>query len=95
MYKRLSGNYLNPEFVNGVHSFLKFAFSDSSIETRRCPCSKCTNRYYHSRRKITEHLYLRGFVMGYHVWDSHGERRSSLKDVGHSIVELSNSRVVR
>jgi hypothetical protein len=55
--------------------FLDHAAALSQIDNIRCPCNKCRNMTSHTKRQVTLHLCLHGFVPGYKVWYLHGESR--------------------
>ena len=77
MYSRFlpSGNY-NPEFVEGLDSFIKFASSKPAymdIDKIRCPCKKCENKCYRDTDEVQYHISRFGFVKNYHIWRFQGE----------------------
>jgi len=63
------------EYIDGVQSFLDFAYSvgDPQAEQIQCPCSKCCNIHWYRRNVIYDHLICYGFVQGYTRWINHGE----------------------
>ena len=63
------------EYIEGVQSFLDFAFSvgDPQGEEIQCPCAKCCNIYWYQRHIVYDHLICYGFVEGYRRWINHGE----------------------
>ena len=63
------------EYIEGVQSFLDFAFSvgDPQGEEIQCPCAKCCNIYWYRRHVVYDHLICYGFVEGYKRWINHGE----------------------
>ena len=70
-------NVNDPEFVNGVQSFLIAAESNrvakGDIEIF-CPCSQCKNFVPHNDIKAIEYDLLKfGFVRNYTCWSEHGE----------------------
>ncbi|PWA68561.1 ulp1 protease family, C-terminal catalytic domain-containing protein [Artemisia annua] len=86
-----SMNINDPEFVNGVQSFLIAAESNrvakGDIEIY-CPCSQCKNFVpYNNIKAIEYHLLKFGFVCNYTCWSEHGE---SLVDNSTSI-HVSNA----
>jgi hypothetical protein len=75
MYERtLTKKTLQPLFKEGVRGFVAFTMphykSDGGI---RCPCLKCTCRFYRSPEEIIQHLEKVGFMEQYWVWRHHGE----------------------
>ncbi|KAF5814679.1 putative Transposase-associated domain-containing protein [Helianthus annuus] len=71
--------YLAPRssqtFVNGVHTFLNFAFERACVNGGKikCPCTKCLNMKYQSRQTVLDHLICSGFRPEYLNWVYHGE----------------------
>jgi len=65
----------SPEYINGVESFLDFAYTRGRTQGLEilCPCTKCRNSLWARRNVIYEHLIVKGFVKGYHIWIHHGE----------------------
>ncbi|KAK6784471.1 hypothetical protein RDI58_017926 [Solanum bulbocastanum] len=63
------------EYINGVESFLDFAYSygDPQGEEIQCPCAKCCNIRWTRRNVVYDHLICYGFVKGYTRWINHGE----------------------
>ncbi|CAE5959567.1 unnamed protein product [Arabidopsis arenosa] len=80
MYKRfdeVTGN-LSAEYVAGVEEFMTFANSQPIVQSNRgkfhCPCSVCKNeKHMVSGRRVSSHLFSRGFMPDYYVWYRHGE----------------------
>ena len=63
-----------PEFEAGVNEFLDASFAKSAIGGEiHCPCKKCRNRFWGSRKEVKDHLVGQGFVRNYYVWRFHGE----------------------
>lgn len=61
-------------FMNGVQSFLNFAFERSSVDGRiLCLCSHCLNMFYFKRGTVFDHLVCWGFKQDYSEWACHGE----------------------
>ncbi|KAK1441338.1 hypothetical protein QVD17_07185 [Tagetes erecta] len=62
-------------FVNGVQTFLTFAFERISVNGGKikCPCTKCLNMIYQSRQNVLDHLICSGFRPEYLKWVYHGE----------------------
>ncbi|OMO57751.1 Transposon, En/Spm-like protein [Corchorus capsularis] len=77
MYARLDNvGFLSTEFINGVHEFVDFAFSQHAFVSRnriKCPCVKCDNRLLQTRNDVMFHLHSKGFTGDYTVWVAHGE----------------------
>ncbi|XP_073109657.1 uncharacterized protein [Elaeis guineensis] len=62
------------EYINGVYSFLNFAFGQPTISDRiRCPCTKCRNTVFKGRHEVRAHLIRNGIVKSYKHWAYHGE----------------------
>ncbi|XP_060183139.1 uncharacterized protein LOC132613104 [Lycium barbarum] len=65
---------LSDTYVNGVDSFLEFAFKHSELEGAiPCPCKKCNNVFHWPRGEVRDHLIINGIVKGYTRWLYHGE----------------------
>ena len=80
------------EFMNGVTDFLDWAFERGCKgEQILCPCAACKNRYWHFRKVVEDHLFAKGFVVGYERWIFHGERISTSTPDSSSNDETSNS----
>ncbi|XP_061358749.1 uncharacterized protein LOC133302942 [Gastrolobium bilobum] len=70
-----------PSYEQGVLEFLEFAFNGfDEGELLRCPCKKCNNNLYRSRKVIYEHLIMFGIKKDYVIWDLHGEIVSESED---------------
>ncbi|PKA50215.1 hypothetical protein AXF42_Ash017809 [Apostasia shenzhenica] len=64
------------EYIDGVNSFLEFAFLRPSISGKiLCPCSSFINRYFRSYEEVKDHLMIKEICRGYTVWNSHGEEK--------------------
>lgn len=63
------------EFINGVESFLDFAYTKGRPIGGEifCPCAKCKNHCWTRRNVVYDHLIAKGFLKGYNVWVNHGE----------------------
>ncbi|XP_073116140.1 uncharacterized protein [Elaeis guineensis] len=62
------------EYINGVHSFLNFAFGQPTVSDRiRCPCTKCRNTVFKGRHEVRAHLIRNGIVKSYKHWVYHSE----------------------
>ncbi|KAK1398077.1 hypothetical protein POM88_007940 [Heracleum sosnowskyi] len=77
MYQRtIDGGYLNPAFVKGVEGFMTYVKSlQSSMDGTniKCPCWNCKNRRHWDADTVELHLFKKGFVKDYYVWDRHDE----------------------
>ena len=63
------------EYINGVDSFLEFAFEKLTIGQKiHCPCLKCRNITYEQRFEVKYHLIKYGIVKSYTLWYFHGEK---------------------
>ena len=58
------------EYINGVISFLDFAYSEGEPDGRKiqCPCKRCCNINWYRRDVVFDHLVADGFVKGYRTW---------------------------
>jgi len=63
------------EYLNGVESFLDFAYIRGRPQGNKilCPCAKCRNRCWARRSVVYDHLIAIGFLKGYTIWVNHGE----------------------
>ncbi|XP_074342166.1 uncharacterized protein LOC141679607 [Apium graveolens] len=69
-----SNDRASDEYVNGVESFLKFAYTGKPLtEKILCPCRECSKRYYQDRDTVNTHCIFVGFEKWYKNWTSHGE----------------------
>ena len=69
------GDRRSPEFINGMHKFLRVAETNKKQNGFIiCPCSVFQNTKDYSSSK-TLHFYLlqSGFISGYNCWTKHGE----------------------
>ena len=63
-----------PEFINGMHNFLRVAESNNQNGFMICPCDDCRNkRNYPCSRTLHFHLLREGFMPNYFCWTKHGE----------------------
>ena len=63
-----------PEFINGMHNFLRVAESNKQNGFMFCPCDDCRNkRNYPCSRTLHSHLLREGFMLNYFCWTKHGE----------------------
>ena len=88
----ISKSRLSKEFIDGVDSFLNFAFAKKSQHGMiSCPCYKCVNVFHHTREVVREHLVCNGFLSGYTCWVFHGERPpTSSSNLFSDVVAMSN-----
>jgi len=63
------------QYIDGVESLLDFAYTRGRSQELEilCPCTKCRNCVWATRNVVYEHLIIKGFVKGYHIWIHHGE----------------------
>jgi hypothetical protein len=85
-------------YLQGVNSFLAFAFRNSAIGDKiLCPCRKCVNSFWRDSSEIQVHLICDGFLQGYTTWNLHGEASSSYVNTdngdGVDLVEESSKRM--
>ncbi|KAK1413407.1 hypothetical protein QVD17_35180 [Tagetes erecta] len=92
--KTNNDGYYNMQYCDNVKLFLDFAYSNETAVDRRvtkhgrtvfeikCPCFKCQNVFYSSRKKVHKHLLKNGFMDNYTTWHAHGE--TSIHEVGQS-----------
>lgn len=77
MYARRNTNgTINPNFVEGVETFIAFALNQprmSDMTKIRCPCTKCHNRKFQEVEEVRIHLFRKGFIPDYYEWNRHGE----------------------
>ncbi|KAK1362155.1 hypothetical protein POM88_046629 [Heracleum sosnowskyi] len=77
MYQRTNDRgYLNPAFVKGLEEFMAYAKSRlSSMDGTniKCPCWNCKNHRHWDADTVEFHLFKKGFVKDYYVWDRHDE----------------------
>ncbi|KAL0406202.1 UNVERIFIED_CONTAM: hypothetical protein Slati_3934100 [Sesamum latifolium] len=69
---------LTPEFQDGVTAFIEWAKSQQAYldgEKIRCPCRKCKNEVFKTPDEVNLDLYMKGFMLEYYNWTSHGEER--------------------
>src|SRR3990170_7599712 len=65
----------SPEFINGLHNFMRVAEANKRNGFMCCPCCVCKNNKDYSTSKILHsHLLQSGFMSGYNCWTKHGER---------------------
>lgn len=70
------------EYINGVESFLNYAFQHIREEDMKinCPCVNCSNRYRMTRNEVQCHLLFKGIRHDYTTWYLHGEDDSHKND---------------
>ena len=70
------GDRHRPEFINGMHVFLRVAETNKQTNGFICCLwSVCKNRSDHSNSKVLHaHLLRNGFMPGYYCWTKHGEK---------------------
>ncbi|KAL0311572.1 UNVERIFIED_CONTAM: hypothetical protein Sangu_2451900 [Sesamum angustifolium] len=75
--KNLSGRAsLTSEFEDAVNTFIKWAKGQRRHmdgDKIRCPCRKCKNTKFGTPDEVSYHLCMRGFMVKYYNWTSHGE----------------------
>ena len=65
----------SPEFINGLHNFIRVAEANKWNGFMSCPGGVCKNNKDYSTSKILyNHLLKSGFMPGYNCWTKHGER---------------------
>ena len=78
MYTRINNDgTINKDFVDGVENFISFACNQlgvMNVREIRCPCRKCHNRKFQTLEEVKLHLFRKGFIADYYVWDRHGEQ---------------------
>ena len=78
MYRRiLPHGEFNPEFLEGLDNFIKFASGKPAYmdgDKIRCACKKCDNKCFRDTDEVEYHISRFGFVKNYHIWRFHGER---------------------
>src|SRR5664279_2673928 len=75
------GDRRSPEFINGLHNFLRVAEANKRNGFICCPCSVCKNtKDYSSSKTLHFHLLQSGFMSDYNCWTKHGERGGIMED---------------
>ena len=78
MYTRINNDgTINKDFVDGVENFISFVCNQlgvMNVREIRCPCRKCHNRKFQTLEEVKLHLFRKGFIADYYVWDRHGEQ---------------------
>ncbi|CAH9080764.1 unnamed protein product [Cuscuta epithymum] len=78
MYKRLARRgVLNEDFKEGVAGFIQSAVNLYPNGVIACPCRKCKNKKWMTWDIVKQHLFEKGFVEDYYVWEAHGEPHNS------------------
>ncbi|KAL0455757.1 UNVERIFIED_CONTAM: hypothetical protein Slati_0914900 [Sesamum latifolium] len=90
MWRRLNNKgYLLDEFVERIdQEFLNFAFTNPKFISHgqiKCPCTKCDNRKFLSRKDVHLHIVRNGFIRGYEIWYAHGESLNRRNDASGSL----------
>ena len=79
MYRRyLQNGALNPDFLNGLNSFIEFSCNQPSfmsVDKIKCPCRKCKNIPFQTPSTVRLHVAKKGFVHNYRVWIYQGEQQ--------------------
>ena len=71
----------SPQFINGVHSFLRAAEANKRNGFMCCPCPTCENmKSYSDGKTLHSHLLYKGFMPHYNVWTKHGQRGVMMED---------------
>ena len=76
MYNRIDPmtKWFTLEFERGVEEFIAHGSIHSQEERKiRCPCVKCKCQPYLKYDDVRLHLYKKGFMQDYYIWNSHGE----------------------
>ncbi|CAH9057817.1 unnamed protein product [Cuscuta epithymum] len=78
MYKRFARRgVLNEEVKEGVTEFIQTAVNLYQSGVIACPCRKCKNKKWMTWDIVREHLFEKGFVEDYYVWEAHEEPHNS------------------
>ncbi|KAK4381796.1 hypothetical protein Sango_2935300 [Sesamum angolense] len=67
---------LTPEFEDGVKIFIEWAKGQHRHmdgDKIKCPFRKCKNTQFGTPNEVSYHLGIRGFMLEYYNWTSHGE----------------------
>ncbi|XP_039119063.1 uncharacterized protein LOC120255272 [Dioscorea cayenensis subsp. rotundata] len=93
MYQRRTRGLIDPNFIDGVNSFVEFAKAHSNCldgYLMRCPCNhkKCRNRNLLDEDTIKAHIAKYGFVENYETWIHHGESDDGIIFRGHVVGEV-------
>ncbi|KAH6777998.1 hypothetical protein C2S52_006488 [Perilla frutescens var. hirtella] len=66
MYRRyLHNGALNPDFLNGLNSFIEFSYNQPSfmsVDKIKCLCRKCKNIPFQTPSTVKLHVAKKGFV---------------------------------
>ncbi|KAH6797252.1 hypothetical protein C2S52_021806 [Perilla frutescens var. hirtella] len=77
MYRRyLDDGALNPDFLNGLESFIEFTCSQPAFMDRdkiKCPCRKCKNISFQEPYTVRLHIAKHEFVWNYDTWTFQGK----------------------
>ena len=67
-------------YIEGVKQFINMAHGHADrLDRIKCPCRKCTNRFYHHVDAVETHLILNRIDLDYTEWIFHGEEDPFLK----------------
>ena len=82
MYTRLNvDDTINKDFVDRVESFIAYAckrLGTSDVIELKCLYKKCHNQKFLKLDDVRVHLFRKGFVSEYYVWNRHGEPYESM-----------------
>ena len=67
-------NKLDPKYIQGTDEFIEFAYLNKPLGSKvYCPCKKCVNLRFETRKGIRDHIIIHGFDTNYTRWTIHGE----------------------
>ena len=75
MYTRI--NKINKNFVDRVENFITFACNQlgvTNVAELRSLCRKFQYREFHTLDEVKFHLFKKGFIPHYYVWNRYGEQ---------------------
>lgn len=81
-----NGWFLNPDFVNGLETFIEFASSQPmlmEVQKTKCPCRNCKNIPFRIPYTVWLLIAKHGFVKNYYIWAFQGSatnERTSVSD---------------
>jgi len=88
------GDRTERAFLDGVMEFRLAALEHQMLKqtpTIACPCRDCGNaKRWHDINKIEDHLFRRGFTVGYEIWYWHGEKLVNRDDSVHVGMDANN-----
>ncbi|XP_049381430.1 uncharacterized protein LOC125846002 [Solanum stenotomum] len=74
-WMQLVENRLDEIYLDGVQKFLNYSFQRTGEKNEiRCPCIKCFNTIFGTRKTVETHLIVHGIIRNYTFWYHHGER---------------------